>query len=151
VWDAITLPDLFALGGRYLERFPSDAWPSATASALRQISLHNDGARLLWLGAIPYRSSGCSHPHWLALPPYEEYEHRFFPAENAERWAELKIYLAFQMDQAGGEPGALSGVAETLAAKAFRSAQVADFHDWRSLLTGYASLTSSDLKRAWQK
>ena len=31
--------------------------------------------------------------------------------ENAERWAEFKIYLAFQMDQAGGEPGAMSGVA----------------------------------------
>jgi hypothetical protein len=85
------------------------------------------------------------------MAPYEEYERRFFPVENAERWAEFKLFLAFQADLAGVEAPGLTRVAETLAAKAFRSAQMTDFGDWRSLLLGYASITTSDVKRAMQQ
>lgn len=150
VWEAVTVPDLFALGSRYLDNFKTDAWSSAATAALRKLAANNDGARLRWLGSVPYRSSGCSHAHWMTLPPYEEYEHRFFGVENAERWAEFKIYLALQADEAGTDAATLSRAAEPLAAKAFRAAQMTDFHDWRSVLTGYSSITSNDLKRAAQ-
>jgi hypothetical protein len=70
------------------------------------------------------------------MVPYEEYERRFFPFESAERWAEFKLFLAYETDEAGEDATGLSRAAEPLAAKAFRSAQMTDFRDWRSLLTG---------------
>ena len=85
------------------------------------------------------------------MAPYEEFEHRFFPVESAERWAEFKLFLAFQADLAGEDAPELSRIAEPLAAKAFRSAQSTDFHDWRSLLAGYASITTSDIRKALQQ
>src|SRR5579872_25034 len=51
-WDAVTLPDLFALAGKFLTRFPNDPWPSPTLAALRQTATLNDGSRLNVLGAI---------------------------------------------------------------------------------------------------
>jgi Flp pilus assembly protein TadD len=149
-WEAITLPDLFALGSVYPQYVKTEIWTSPVTAALHTLSARNKGARLQSLGEIPYRSFGCSHPHWMPLAPYEEYERRFFPVENAERWAEFKLFLAFQADLAGIEASGLSGIAESLAAKAFRSVQMTDFRDWRSLQLGYASITAADVRRAMQ-
>lgn len=151
VWEAVTLPDLFALGGRYLERYKSDPWSSPATAALRCVVRSNDGSRLYVLGAVPYHSFGCSHPHLQADAPYEEYERHMFPVDIAERMAEFKIFLAFQADSMGLAPAALDRVAEALAAKAFRNAKMADFKDWRSLMAGYASITARDVKQALEQ
>jgi hypothetical protein len=151
VWEAITLPDLFALGGRYLERYKTDPWSSPTTAALRSVARSNDGSRLYVLGAVPYHSFGCSHPHLQADAPYEEYERHMFPVDIAERMAEFKIFLAFQADSMGLAPAALDRVAEALAAKAFRNAKMTDFKDWRSLMAGYASITAKDVKQALEQ
>jgi tetratricopeptide (TPR) repeat protein len=151
VWDSMTLPDLFALGGSYLEYFKSDVWTSPVTAALRVVASANDGSRLRDLGPVRYLSLGCNHAHWTVQPPYEDYELRMFPAEDAERWAEFQLFLAFQADQVSGQAAALSRVAEPLAAKAFRSTQMTDFHDWRSLFIGYTSVTAADLERALQQ
>jgi hypothetical protein len=148
VWNAITLPDLFALGGRYLEHYKSDPWPSPVISALRAVSATNDGSRLFILGAVTYHSFGCSHPHLQPNAPYEEYERHMYPDEIAERSAEFKLFLAYQSDGLGVEPSALAAVAEMLASKAFRVAQMTDYRDWRSLLAAYSSISSKDLKEA---
>lgn len=150
VWDAITLPDLFALGGTYLDRYKTDPWSSPVTAALRSVIADNEGSRLPMLGAISYHAFGCGHPHLHLDAPYEEYEH-MFPAEIAERSAEFKLFLVFQADRLGVEPPVLANVAEVLAAKAFRAAQMADFRDWRSLLAAYASITPDDLKRALEQ
>jgi len=151
VWESVMLPDLFLLGGKYLDRFKTDLWTSPVTVALRSIAGANDGSRLDILGGIPYRSFGCSHPHLVAEAPYEEYERRMFPEELAERSAEFKLFLAFQADSLGVEPSALSDVAETLASRAFRSAQMTNSKDWRSLLAGFASVMSKDIKEALEK
>jgi hypothetical protein len=151
VWDSITVPDLFALGGRYLDHFAIDPWPSPVTVELRAVSRVDDGSRLNILGSIPYRAFGCSHPHLLADAPYEEYEQHLFPTEIAERAAEFKLFLAFRADSVGVEPGELARVAEPLAAKAFRSAELTDAHDWRSLLAAFAAVTADDLKQALEQ
>jgi hypothetical protein len=151
VWESVMLPDLFLLGGKYLDRFKTDLWTSPVTVALRSIAGANDGSRLDILGGIPYRSFGCSHPHLLAEAPYEEYERRMFPEELAERSAEFKLFLAFQADSLGVEPSALSDVAETLASRAFRNAQMTNSKDWRSLLAGFASITPRDIKQALEQ
>jgi hypothetical protein len=148
VWKAITLPDLFALGGRYLEHYKNDPWPSPVLSALRAVSDTNDDSRLSILGAVTYHSNGCNHPHLQPNAPYEEYERHLFPEEIAERFAEFKLFLAYQADGLGVEPSALAGVAEMLASKAFQVAQMTDYRDWRSLLAAYSSISQKDLKQA---
>src|SRR6202521_3374445 len=151
VWESVMLPDLFLLGGRYLDRFKTDLWTSPVTVALRSLAVANDGSRLNILGAIPYHSLGCSHPHLVADAPYEEYERRMFPQELAERSAEFKLFLAFQADSLGVEPSVLSDVAETLASKVFRDAQMMDSKDWRTLLAGFASIMPKDIKQALEK
>jgi hypothetical protein len=151
VWESVTLPDLFLLGGKYLERFKTDLWTSPVTAALRSIAPANDGSRLNILGAIPYHSFGCSHPHLVADAPYEEYERQMFSEGLAERSAEFKLFLAFQADNLGVDPSALSDVAETLASRAFRSTQMMDSKDWRSLLAGFASIMPKDIKQALEQ
>jgi len=151
VWDSITLPELFKLGGKYLQRYKSDPWSSPVTVALRSVAAVNDGARLDILGAIAYHSSGCSHPHLLVDAPYEEYERQQFPEELAERSAEFKLFLAFQADNLGVEPSALADVAETLASKAFRSAHMVDSRDWRSLLAAYGTIKPGDIRQALEQ
>jgi hypothetical protein len=151
VWGSIMLPDLLALGGKYLERFKSDSWESPVLVALREVAASNDGSRLATLGAVTYHSFGCSHPHLQPNAPYEEYERHFFPDAIAERFAEFKLFLILQADALGVEPRALAGVAETLAAKAFREAKMADFRDWRSLQAAYASVSANDLRQALEQ
>ncbi len=150
-WETITLPDLFALGSVYLQYFKSDVWTSPVTTTLRTVTAQSQNIHWQSLGSLPYHAFGCSHPHWISMAPYEEYEHRFFPPESSERWAQFKLFLAFQADVAGEEPSELARVAEKLAAKAYRSAQMSDFNDWRSLMAGYASITSGDVERALQQ
>ncbi len=151
VWNAVTLPDLFTLGGKYLERFKTDAWASPVTAALRAVSAANNGSRLAVLGAVTYHSFGCSHAHLQPNAPYEEYARHMFPDEIAERSAEFKLYLVLQADALGVPPAALGGIAEALAAKAFRNAQMADFRDWRALLSAYSSISARDLSQALQQ
>ena len=151
VWDAVTVPDLFALGGRYLERYKTDPWSSPATAALRAVARSNDGSRLYVLGAVTYHSFGCSHPHLMADAPYEEYERHMMPVDIAERTAEFKLFLEIQADNMGLAPAALNRVAEPLAARAFRNAKMTDYKDWRSLMAGYASITTKDLKQALEQ
>ena len=151
VWDAVTLPDLFALGGKYLERFKADLWTSPAISELRLVALSNNGSRLPILGAVTYHSFGCNHPHLMSDAPYEEYERHMFPAEMAERTAEFKLFLVYQADSIGLAPANLERVAEPLAAKAFRNTKMTDEKDWKSLMSGYASIGPNDFRQAMEQ
>ena len=148
VWASARLPDLFWLGGKYLDHFKTDPWSSPVTVSLRAVAATNDGSRLRILGSITHYTFGCGHPHLLADAPYEEYERRLFPAGIAERSAEFKLFLAFLADSVGSQPPALANVAETLAAKAFGAAQMSSFSDWRSLFAAYESITPDDVRQA---
>jgi tetratricopeptide (TPR) repeat protein len=148
VWSSAMLPDLFTVGGMYLNRFKTDPWSSPATAALRAVASANDGSRLQVLGAITYHTFGCGHTHLFTDAPYEEYERQLLSDELAERSAEFKLFLAFLADSAGVQPSSLAGVAETLAGKAFRAAQMNSSSDWRSLLAAYASVTTDDLRKA---
>jgi len=148
VWASITLPDLFRLGGNYLRRYPSESSPSQVTAQLRLAVAANDGARLDILGRIPTHVLGCSHTHLVPDAPYEEYERQLVPTYMAERAAEFKLFLAYRADSLGVQPADLPLAAERLAAKAFINSRMSDYHDWRSLLTAYASITNDNLKSA---
>ena len=139
-----------ALGGKYLDHFKTDPWRSPVAVELREVVTLSDGSHLNILGPVRHQAFGCSHTHLLPDAPYEEYERHFFPSDVAERSAEFKIFLAYLADSAGVEPSALANAAEPLASKAFRSAQLIDPRDWRSLLAAYASVSAGDLEMALQ-
>jgi tetratricopeptide (TPR) repeat protein len=151
VWASAVLPDLFSLGGKYLDHFKTDRWISPVATSLRSIAATNDGSRLQVLGSFAYHTLGCGHPHLFTDAPYEEYERQLLPYEIAERSAEFKLYLSFVADSAGVPPSSLANVAETLAAKAFRDAKMNSPSDWRSLLAAYATVTPDDLRKALQQ
>jgi hypothetical protein len=151
VWASITLPDLFRLGGSYLRRYPSDSTPSPVTAQLRITSASNTGDRLDILGRIPNHVLGCGHTHLVSDAPYEEYERQTSPTYIAERAAEFKLFLAFRADSLGVAPADLPQAAETLAARAFRSSQMTDFHDWRALLSAYASISDANLKSALEQ
>jgi tetratricopeptide (TPR) repeat protein len=150
-WSSITLPDLFRLGGNYLRRFPSGPSASPVVAQLRLAEASNQGARLDILGGIPSHVLGCSHTHLVSDAPYEEYERLLIPTYLAERTAEFKLFLAYRADSVGVQPADLPSVAERLAAKAFSSSQMTDYHDWRSLLSAYASITNDNLKSALEQ
>jgi hypothetical protein len=149
-WDSITLPELLALGGRYVKQFPNDPWPSQATVALRAAEKTARDWRLNTLGPIPTHIFGCNHPHLLSDAPYEEYE-RHLPSEMGERSAEFKLFLAFQGDRLGLQPEMLENIDEKLAVKAFRKAQMTDYRDWRSLLNAYASVNITDLEQGDSK
>lgn len=151
VWDSITLPELFALGGKYLSRFKTDPWSSPVTSALRTFAAGNDGSRLNALGGITYHAFGCSHPHLVVDAPYEEYARQEVPTELAERSAEFKLFLAFRSDGIGLDPAALGNVAEVLALRAFRAAHMTDAKDWQALLAAYGTITPEDIKQAFEQ
>jgi len=148
VWESVTLPDLFQLGGQYLAHYKKAAWSSPVTAELGATAALNDGSRLSILGPVSYHAFGCSHPHLHVDAPYEEYERRMLPVEIAERAAEFKLFLAYRADIGGVDPSALSEIAEPLAAKAFRASQMNDFRDWRSLQAAYSSVSSADVKEA---
>jgi len=151
VWASITLPDLFRLGGNYLRRYPTEPSPSPVTAQLRATVAAYQGNRLDILSRIPNHVLGCSHTHLVSDAPYEEYERLILPIYMAERTAEFKLFLAYRAYNLGVEPADLQQPAERLAAKAFRASQMADYHDWRSLLTAYASISSDDLKNALEQ
>ena len=150
VWASITLPDMFKLGGSYLQRFPNADSDSAVAAQLRLTASTNDGSRLNILGSIPNHVLGCDHTHLVSDAPYEEYERQMMPTFMAERTAEFKLFIAYRADSLGVRPGDLSSAAERLAAKAFSISHMTNYHDWRSLLLAYASITNQNLKDALQ-
>jgi hypothetical protein len=151
VWSSVTLPDLLALGGEHEKLYAAAPKPSPTFAELRRLEAGNDGSRLDILGRIPYQVRGCTHTHLTADAPYEEYERRLLSEDMAERAADFKLFLAYRADSLGIEPAEAGRVAEKLATKAFRSSQMTDYHDWRSLLAAYDSITSSDVERALQQ
>ena len=151
VWSSALLPDLLSIGGKYLEHFKTDPWSSPLTGALRSVAATNDGSHLQVLGPFAYHTMGCGHPHLFTDAPYEEYERQLLPDEIAERSAEFKLFLSFIADSAGVQPSSLADVAETLAAKAFRGAQMNSPSDWRSLLAAYRSITPDDLRKALEQ
>ncbi len=151
VWASITLPDLFRLGGSYLRRYPNEPSPSPVTAQLRATAAADHGAGLDILGRIPNHVLGCSHTHLVSDAPYEEYERLILPTYMAERTAEFKLFLAYRAYNLGVQPADLPQAAEPLAAKAFSASRMADYHDWRSLLSAYASISSDDLKNALEQ
>jgi hypothetical protein len=148
VWESTTLPDLFLLGKAYPAIRSKQPDLSPVASELRLVTATNDGSRLDIFARIPYQVLGCSHPHMMIDAPYEEYERRLDPEDLAERAADFKLYLAYRADSLGIEPADAGSVAERLAGKAFRDSQLSGYHDWRSLLAAYESITGNDLRKA---
>jgi hypothetical protein len=145
-WASITLPDLFRLGGKYPLQFPGGSSSSLVVAQLRMTAANSQNTRIDILGGIPNHVLGCSHTHLVPDPPYEEYERLLMPTYMAERTAEFKLFLAYRANSVGLQPADLPNVAERLAARAFSASRMTDYHDWRSLLNAYASITDGDLK-----
>jgi len=144
VWDSVYLPDLFMLGTS-IESVEAPRLPDAPAlSALRRMIEKNQGAGANGFGRVPYTQFGCTHPHVLADRPYEAYESRM-PEELAERSADLKLYLAYRADSLGVAPVDLGRVAEPLARSVFKSTQMTDYKDWRSLLASYSAVENKKI------
>jgi hypothetical protein len=143
VWAAFTLPDLFRLGGRFLDRHPAS---SSSSIVLQQLQAATAAAesQLDFYAAIPTRAYGCDHLHLLPVGPYEDEERQNDPAFVAERAAEFKLFLAARADRLGIAPQALAPVAEPAARKVFEASDMKDYHDWRALLRAYAAATASE-------
>jgi uncharacterized circularly permuted ATP-grasp superfamily protein len=67
------------------------------------------------------------------------------PEELAERSADLKLYLAYRADSLGVAPVDLGRVAEPLARSVFKSTQMTDYKDWRSLLASYSAVENKKI------
>jgi hypothetical protein len=148
VWNSVTLSDLLFLGARYAARYKQSPWDSPVDAALREASVHNDGSRLNLLGAVPVGLYGCAHPHLAPLGPYEVYERRLFPAEVAERTAEMKLYLSALLDKMGLPASALPALAEPATRIAFRSMHMSDDHDWAQALSVFRAMDEKTVEAA---
>ncbi len=148
VWNSVTLSDLLFLGERYTARYKQSPWNSPVDAALREASAHNDGSRLNLLGAVPAGLYGCDHPHLAPLAPYEEYERHLFPAELAERTAEMKLYLSALLDKMGLPAAALPAIAEPAARIAFRSIHMSDGYDWVQALSVFRAMDEKTIEAA---
>jgi Flp pilus assembly protein TadD len=148
VWNSVTLSDLLFLSERYAARYKQSPWNSPLDETLREASAHNSGSRLNLLGAVPAGLYGCDHPHLAPLAPYEEYERRLFPAELAERAAEMKLYLSVLLDKMGLPAAALPALAEPAARIAFASIHMSDGYDWAQALSGFRAMDEKTVEAA---
>jgi hypothetical protein len=135
----------------YGTRYQTDPWQSPVTVALRSAAVGNDDSRLRALGAYLPVTSGCSHPHLRRAAPYEEFERRMFPSELGERVAELKLYLALQIDRAGIPAAALPVVAERVARAVFRNLRMTDMRDWHSVLAAFSRVDGLSIIEALGK
>lgn len=148
VWGSPTLSELFQLGGKYLDRYPSDLWPSAVSVEARRVLAQTKIKHLEAYGSVSDSAFGCDHTHFYVDAPYEYFEGNIRSEAIAERTAEFNLYLAFQADSSGIAPERLVDVAEALAVKALKRVQMSDSQDWQRLLKGFASITPADLGQA---
>jgi hypothetical protein len=63
-----------------------------------------------------------------------------FPAELAERAAEMKLYLSALLDKMGLPAAALPALAEPATRIAFRSMHMSDDHDWAQALSAFGAM-----------
>ncbi len=148
VWKSVPLPDLYMVGSRLSGYSLPHSDHSPVFSELNALEASGRGQNVNYLGRIPYVAYGCGHPHILPDAPYEEYARRLMQEDLAERTADFKLYLAYRADNLGVKPAELGQIAEKLAAQAFASSQLTDYHDWRSLFAAYDSISTNDLKKA---
>ena len=108
--------------------------------ALRHAARLSDGSSLRVLGSLPATLYGCNHPDLVALATYEEYEHHLFPAQIAERSAEMNLYLANLMDRFAMPAALIPVIAETVAKKTFDSMRMSDERDWMSAIRAFNTI-----------
>ena len=147
-WKAITLPDLYFLGDRFLRRYRQEPWHSPTVAAIRAASGVKDTSALNVLGPIVPDLYGCSEPHMIALAPFEEYARRAFPGRISERTAFFKLYLADLLDTLNLAARAAAVVAEPAARDLLSRASLADDHDWRGIVEVFSKLNDSTVHAA---
>ena len=151
VWDSLTLSDLYFLGRRYQARYSADRWPSPVLAELRRLTANNQGERLNVFGAVLSYTQGCSHPHLIEQPAYEEYERAMFPTSMAERVAEFKLYLAERMEAAGLPASVFPMIAEPVAKRVLKGLKMADTHDWHSAIRAFSDQPDGWLEEALPK
>jgi hypothetical protein len=74
-----------------------------------------------------------------------------FPSELGERVAELKLYLALQIDRAAIPAAALPVVAERVARAVFRHLRMTDMRDWHSVLAAFSRVDGLSILEALGK
>jgi hypothetical protein len=147
--ENLTLSDQLTLADRYLARYEKSPWDSPADGELRRLTRDAPSDTALdSLGPLPASLYGCSHPHLVALAPYEEYEHHLFPGEMAERTADLKIYLGAALDRAALPAAAMPAIADEVAKRAFGAMRMADERDWASALKAFASIDEKTIGAA---
>ncbi|MDR3763995.1 MAG: hypothetical protein P4M01_07865 [Acidobacteriota bacterium] len=144
LWQTVTLRDLEGLGQRYLARFATDRWNSALLKEARRLQATASHQRVENLGTVDYESFGCTHPHLWPVAHYEEFTST---DALARRMAEFSLYLALSADRNGVEPQALERLAEPLALRTFRKAQMSSPFDWRALLAAFEAAKDYDWKK----
>lgn len=78
--------------------------------------------------------------------PYEEYQRYYRPERIAERVAELKLYLAWQVDSLAWPAEALPMLAAPAADSVLRKLQTKNIHDWHAAIEAYRSLDETALE-----
>jgi hypothetical protein len=150
VRQSVTLSDLYFIGDRFWERYKENPWSSPATVALHRAASLNNGDRLQILGPLLPDVSGCSHPHLLRLPPFEDFEHRL-PQNLAQRASEFKLYLADYMDRRGLPAQALGVLAEPVLRRLLANLTMSDTHDWRSILAVYAKIDDDLIEESLKK
>jgi hypothetical protein len=150
VRHSLTLSDLYFIGDHFSTRYKDAPSPSLAAVALGRALSTNDGHRLQILGSLLPDVSGCSHPHLLRLPPFEDFEHRL-PDAMAQRATEFKLYLADYMDRRGIPAQAIAVFAEPVLRRLLAGLTMSDAHDWRSVLAVYGKIDDDLLEETLKK
>ena len=146
-WKALSKGDLFFLGQQYMLRFSDHEKGSPTIGALRRFTARSDPLRLQQLGPELSSIYDCSHPHFVQLPPFENYNN-IFPDRMAERSNEFKLYLAELLDREGFPAAVMGAVAEPLAIQLFAKFRMTGLKDWRSVISAYSSMNKQMIESA---
>ncbi len=148
VWSSITVSDLLFLSDRYTARYAKSPWNSPVDLALRQAGSLSDGSSLRSLGALSVKLYGSNHPDRIPFAPYEEYERHLFPADMAERAAEMKLYLAAVLDRNALPAALMPAIAEPVAKLAFGGMRMSDFKDWNSAMKAFDAIDEKTIGKA---
>jgi hypothetical protein len=128
----LTASDLFFLADSFIstsaDRGNSEVLVSAYTRELQLVPLQ----QIDYFGGIHTETAGCTHPHLVNSPPYEDYAEHFSPTPLAERMSDILLEVVESADRIALPVEAVGLLAESAVREFFRQTRSTPREDWRS-------------------
>ena len=139
----LTASDLFFLADSFIEtsadKGNSAGLLLAYRNELRLVPLQQTD----YFGGIHPETAGCTHPHLMNSPPYEDYADQLFPTALAERMSDILLEVVESADRTTLPVEAVGMLAESAVREFFRKTRNTPREDWLSAAQAMSTIDLS--------